>query len=120
MTYTIDGFDVIERVFNEREVSLARELVTAVIARFRAGEATVVAACESLAALTRRLPSRNPEVRPEDCEAEPYIVGDLIALDTRFAILFTQRKLWRVADERLSVSRRAVRTESEIVTSCYA
>jgi hypothetical protein len=95
------GFSVKENLWTEREVIFARELVGGLVTRYRSGVQKVVSSGISIASVTRQHPDRNSGVLPELWENEPYLIGDLIALDQRFATLFSALKIWQCAADLL-------------------
>lgn len=97
-----DGFVVIDDVWTEAEVSTAKELVADLIERYRHGEAKVCAEGVSIAEVSRQQPQRNPGVAGHELTREPYIIGNLLALNPRFAPLFSAVSLWHCACELLA------------------
>jgi Phytanoyl-CoA dioxygenase (PhyH) len=101
MTFSRQGFTVISNVLSESELVLARELVAHLVERHRAGDQAVVAESVSVAAITSQYPQRNPGVVSSQVEQEPYIIGNLVSLDPRFAKIFSVEALWVWAGELL-------------------
>jgi hypothetical protein len=108
MTYASQGYAVISAMLSAPELALARELVARLVERHRSGESTVIAESVSVAAVTRQHPQRNPGLSADQWEHEPYIIGNLLALDARFASLFSTPTLWRWAGELLGCASEAV------------
>ncbi|MBK0391855.1 phytanoyl-CoA dioxygenase family protein [Ramlibacter algicola] len=91
------GYCVVERVLDPTHVELARAAAADLTARHRSGDDDVRAASVSIGDDARRRPARNPGVDPQAWRDEPYIVGDLLALDERFLRVLSQEALWRAA-----------------------
>lgn len=100
--FTRDGFVVIENVWTEAEIETAKELVTDLIERYRLGEAKVCAEGVSIADVSRQHPQRNPGITGHELTREPYIIGNLLALNPRFAPLLSVASLWECASELLA------------------
>jgi hypothetical protein len=95
------GYIVIEDLFTEYEVKFARQLVGTLVDRYRRGEKDVQTSSVSIAEVTKRHPGRNAGVVPIHSQNEAYIIGDLIRLDARFALLFSTPILWQSAAKLL-------------------
>lgn len=93
------GYAVIPALFCATDLQAIRERVDLLVTRHRAGEAAVLSMAVSIADVSRQHPQRNPGVTPEAWKHEPYIIGDLIALDVHFAAFLAKETLWlRVAE----------------------
>ncbi len=108
MTFAQQGFAIIDDLLAATELVLARELVAGLIARYRSGDQAVIAESISLASITDRHPQRNPGIVSKQVAREPYIIGNLISLDSRFARIFAAELLWYWASRLLSCSQEAV------------
>ncbi|MFA6921851.1 MAG: phytanoyl-CoA dioxygenase family protein [Gallionella sp.] len=97
MTFAHQGYAVINEMLSEPDLLLARELVAHLIERHREGDPAVVTESVSVAALTRQHPQRNPGIDSRQVEDEPFIIGNLVSLDSRFARLFSINALWSTA-----------------------
>lgn len=97
MNYSRQGFAIIEKVLCERDLLMARALVANLVERHRRRDPFVQAESVSLATVTRQHPQRNPDMDFCNMEDEPFIIGNLISLDTRFARLFCIEALWITA-----------------------
>lgn len=108
MSFAHQGYAIVNDVFSEADLLLARELVAHLVARHRKGDPAVIAESISVAAVTRQHPQRNPGIISEQVENEPFIIGNLIALDSRFARLFCIASLWTTASKLLECAREEV------------
>ncbi len=102
MPFASQGFAVMNDVLPGPELSLARELVSRLIARHRSGEEAVISMGVSVATVTNQHPQRNPGVVAGQWQLEPYIIGNLVSLDVRFAALFSAQSIWLCAADLLS------------------
>lgn len=102
MPFFKEGFQVIHDLLVPQEVAFARMLVTELIRRYRADEAAVRCRAISVAEVTCQHPERNLGVQANGWESEPFIIGDLVALDPRFSVIFAKDKLWRCAAQLLA------------------
>ncbi len=95
MTFATQGFELVDNMLSAAELALARELAAGLIERHRAGDRAVAAAGVSVVAVTSQHPQRNPGVPAGRYGQEPYLIGDLLSLDIRFARIFAAKALWR-------------------------
>lgn len=99
VSFATQGYAVVPSVVCDTELAFARELAHALVVRFRQGDAAVVAVGVSIGDAGRRHPQRNPGLDLEQWMHEPFIIGDLLAVEPRFARLFSQQSIWNcVAD----------------------
>jgi ectoine hydroxylase-related dioxygenase (phytanoyl-CoA dioxygenase family) len=91
------GYHVSPLVLTPQTLRRANALVEGIIDRFRAGDRHAAEAGVSIAEVTGKFPERNPGVKAHDWLREPFIVGDLIALEPGFAKLFSSKSLWECA-----------------------
>ena len=90
-----DGFLVTDKLLTDEHLALANKLVADLLARYQSGESAVVAAGVSVADAAARLRQPKPDVAiPGDA---PFVIGDLLALDPRFAEIFAAERIWRHA-----------------------
>lgn len=94
VTFASHGYAVIPALICGQELAFARELVTQLVARYRGGESTSLSAGVTIGDVTWQHPQRNPDVDADIWKHEPFIIGDLIALDPRFARLFSKQSIW--------------------------
>ncbi|MGH8440752.1 MAG: phytanoyl-CoA dioxygenase family protein [Pseudomonas sp.] len=98
-TFASQGYAVIPSIVCDNELALARDLANGLIDRYRQGEEAVLSAGVSIGDAGRRHPQRNPGIELETCNHEPFIIGDLIGLEPRFARFISQQSIWdRVAE----------------------
>jgi ectoine hydroxylase-related dioxygenase (phytanoyl-CoA dioxygenase family) len=90
-----DGFLVIERLLTDRQIALARQLVSGLVARYQAGDPAVRAEGISVAEALARRPQALPAVTLP--ETAPFLIGDLMALEPRFAAIFGTERIWLCA-----------------------
>ncbi len=74
--------------------SLAQQLANELISRHRLNDHVVQDAGLSIASLH---PDRNPDIQAEQWANQPFILGDLIAMDGRFACILASPLLWEYA-----------------------
>jgi len=99
VTFASQGYAVIPSIVGDNALALARELANGLIDRYRQGEEAVLAAGLSIGDTGRRHPQRNPGIVLDACTHEPFIIGDLIGLEPRFARFISQQSIWeRVAE----------------------
>jgi hypothetical protein len=98
------GFAVIPDLLSQAEVQLAQQLVAELIVRYRSGEPSALAAGVSIASISKHHPERNPNICASLWEREPYIIGDLIAFDSRFSCLLSTQRIWQCASQLLECS----------------
>jgi len=97
MDFASQGYAVIDGLLDDSSLTAARGLVDRVVRQHRAGAAAPLACGISIADVTRQHPRRNPDIDPQQWANEPFIIGDLIALDSRFAAVFCSEALWQCA-----------------------
>lgn len=108
MTFALQGYAVINEMLSEPDLLLARELVARLIERHRRGDPAVITESVSVATVTRQHPQRNPDIDSRQVEDEPFIIGNLVSLDSRFARLFSIDALWSTAAKFLACTPREV------------
>ncbi|MGH8382399.1 phytanoyl-CoA dioxygenase family protein [Pseudomonas sp.] len=99
MSFASQGYAVIPAVVCDDELAFARELANGLIDRYRRGEEAVLSVGVNIGDAGRRHPQRNPGINLEQWRHEPFIIGDLIALEPRFARLFSQQSIWNCVAE---------------------
>ena len=99
--FASDGYSVIPELICEQELTFARELVAELVDRYRGGDPTAIAAGVTISDVSRQHPQRNPGIKPDRWKFEPFIIGDLLALEPRFARLLTQESIWTCVGELL-------------------
>jgi ectoine hydroxylase-related dioxygenase (phytanoyl-CoA dioxygenase family) len=104
MSFAAEGFAIHRGALSPKQIDQARALVAQLVRRFRAGDPAVLAASVGVADITTSRPERNPGVDAAQTLSEPFIIGDLVALDTRFAALIATEALWQCAREALRCS----------------
>ncbi|HCK81069.1 MAG TPA: phytanoyl-CoA dioxygenase family protein [Candidatus Competibacter sp.] len=107
MTFLAQGFEVVEELLDSEQLALAREATADLIDLFRRQDPDVLAEGLSIGAITERKPYRNPGVNFERLAFEPYLIGNLMALDHRFFQVFATRKLWSAATHLLDCAESA-------------
>lgn len=95
------GYSVIPRLICEQELAFTRELVTDLVDRYRGSEPTALSVGVAISDVSRQHPQRNPDIEPDRWKLEPFIIGDLLALDSRFARLLSQQSIWTCVAELL-------------------
>ncbi|MCP1465551.1 phytanoyl-CoA dioxygenase family protein [Pseudomonas sp. S3E17] len=95
------GYSVIPGLICEQELAFARELVTELVDRYRSGDPTALSVGVTIGDVSRQHPQRNPDIDPDRWRHEPFIIGDLIALEPRFARLLSQKSIWTCVAELL-------------------
>ncbi len=108
MTFAQQGFAVISNVLCEPDLISAREMVAELVERHRSADPAVVAESVSVGAVTKQHPHLNPGIASCQVNDEPYIIGNLVSLDPRFASLFSSEALWCAAANLLACSREDV------------
>ena len=88
------GFMVIPDVLLTPYLELALQLASELISRHRLNDHAVRDAGLSIASVH---PDRNPDIQAEQWTNEPFILGDLIAMDGRFACILASPLLWEYA-----------------------
>jgi hypothetical protein len=104
ISFADQGFAVVPCVLSPRERKFARVLTNELIARHRLADQTVLSAGVNVASVTERHPERNPGIHASHWAHELFIIGDLIALDSRFGVLLSAQAIWRCVAERLGCS----------------
>ncbi len=102
--FAADGYAVVPGLLTGRQLGLAARLSRDLIERYRAGERLVTRDAISVADVTLRHPERNPGVDAARWEAEPFIIGDLVARDVRFAQVIALPSLWKCTSFLLGCS----------------
>ncbi|MFQ6572088.1 phytanoyl-CoA dioxygenase family protein [Pseudomonas sp. UM16] len=97
VTYAAYGYGVLPALLCEKELAFARALVSEVVSRYRDGETAAVSVGVNISDVSNQHPQRNPDVDPGQWKNEPFIIGDLIALDPRFARLLSLQSVWTCA-----------------------
>ena len=95
VTFATYGYAVISDLIDEHALAQAKMLVDELVARFRSGEPPVLAAGVSIGDASRQHPQRNPDIEPDRYRHEPFIIGDLFALQPGFARLLCLQSIWR-------------------------
>lgn len=95
------GYSVIPGLICEQELKLARELVTELVDRYRGGDPTALSVGVTISEVSRQHPQRNPGIESDRWKLEPFIIGDLLALEPRFARLISQKSIWTCVAELL-------------------
>lgn len=101
VSFATQGYAVVPSVVRDIELALARELADSLIARYRQCEAAVLSVGVSIGDAGQRHPQRNPDIDLQQWLHEPFIIGDLLALEPRFARLFSQQSIWNCVAELL-------------------
>jgi ectoine hydroxylase-related dioxygenase (phytanoyl-CoA dioxygenase family) len=104
MQFITEGFCVVPEVLSPHQVEFVRRLSRDLIARHRAGEALVTCNAITVASVTAQHPQRNPGVQASQWECEPFIIGDLLALDLRFGLFLSTHAIWRCVAALLGCS----------------
>lgn len=99
--FAYDGYLVIPELICEQEQAFARELVNDLVDRYRGGDPTAISAGVTISEVSRQHPQRNPGIPPDRWKREPFIIGDLLALEPRFARLLSQESIWTCVGELL-------------------
>ncbi|MEF9897543.1 MAG: phytanoyl-CoA dioxygenase family protein [Pseudomonas sp.] len=94
MSFNLNGYAVVPELVTEGDLALARSLVGRLTERYRQGDVAALLAGVSISDAGRRNPQRNPGVDPEQWTQEPFIIGDLLALEPCFARLFSRESIW--------------------------
>ncbi|MFE8647273.1 phytanoyl-CoA dioxygenase family protein [Sphingomonas sp. NCPPB 2930] len=102
------GFLVISKIFSLDDVSFASNLVSNLILRHRMGDSDVLAASISVGASAKMHPNRNDGVNINKMVDEPFIIGDLIRLEPKFASLIYVPTIWKAAAQLLGTSEERV------------
>ncbi|MSQ28018.1 MAG: phytanoyl-CoA dioxygenase [Dehalococcoidia bacterium] len=108
-SYAEQGFLVLRQAVSQQALGTVRAAVEASCVRYRMGDERCVANGYSIGQVTKAHPERNPGVDPADVRNEPFLLGNLAALDPRFIRFLSFRPLWDIAAAMLG------RPESEIV-----
>jgi ectoine hydroxylase-related dioxygenase (phytanoyl-CoA dioxygenase family) len=104
MQFVHQGFAVIPNLLSTQEIELARMLTNELILRHKTGDQSVLSMAISVASITKQHPQRNPGICVRRWMNEPFIINDLMALDSRFTLLISSKEIWRTASELLSCS----------------
>ena len=97
VTFATCGYAVINGLIGEQELAWARKMTDALVERYRSGEPSARAAGVSIGDASRQHPQRNPDVEPGQYSHEPFIIGDLVALEPGFARFLCQQSIWTCA-----------------------
>ncbi|EPJ93840.1 phytanoyl-CoA dioxygenase family protein [Pseudomonas psychrophila] len=97
VTFATCGYAVINGLIGEQELAWARKMTDALVERYRSGEPLARAAGVSIGDASRQHPQRNPDVEPGQYSHEPFIIGDLVALEPGFARFLCQQSIWTCA-----------------------
>ncbi|MCP3751897.1 hypothetical protein [Pseudomonas sp. SBB6] len=91
-----DGYAIVPGLLSDSDLLDATRLVNSLVHRHRHGDLGVRIESVSIGEVSRQHPQRNPGVASETeaCAAEPYIIGNLAALDHRFACLIGNARIW--------------------------
>lgn len=100
-TFASQGYAVIPALIDDEHLAFVQGLVTELVSRYRAGDAAALSVGVTIGEVSRQHPHRNPGVDPQQYPHEPFIIGDLIALDARFAQFISQASIWRGVAELL-------------------
>ncbi|WP_081586812.1 phytanoyl-CoA dioxygenase family protein [Alloalcanivorax dieselolei] len=95
--FDAEGYCVVPGLLSPQQIGLARQLSQSLINRHRAGEEAMTRKAVSVASVTSQHPDRNPGVEAGHWEAEPFIIGDLIAHDERFSEIIASLPIWKCA-----------------------
>lgn len=101
MSFETEGYTVLHNLLGQQEVQLAQVLTQSLVERYRAGDVAVVADGVSIASATSRHPDRNPGVIADSWDSEPFILGNPVAHEPRFSLIFTNARLWASAADLL-------------------
>ena len=99
--FASDGYLVIPELICEQEQAFTRALVTELVDRYRGGDPTAISAGVTISEVSRQHPQRNPGIQPDHWKREPFIIGDLLALEPRFARLLSLESIWTCVGELL-------------------
>jgi ectoine hydroxylase-related dioxygenase (phytanoyl-CoA dioxygenase family) len=102
VSFEHDGYEVFRGVVDQNSMAEVALAVHKACVLFRESEAQRSAGI-SLSEYMEQHPDRNPGVTREGLADEPYILGNLAALDVRFRRLIVQESLWQLAASLLSV-----------------
>lgn len=95
VTFATCGYAVISELIDKPVLAQTKMLVDELVAQFRSGAPLVLAAGVSVGDVSRQHPQRNPDIEPARYSHEPFIIGDLIALQPGFARLLCLQSIWR-------------------------
>ncbi len=101
VTFASHGYGVLPALLCDKELAFARALVSDVVSRYRDGDPAAVSVGVNISDVSQQHPQRNPDVDPDRWKHEPFIIGDLIALDPRFARLLSLQSIWACVAELL-------------------
>jgi ectoine hydroxylase-related dioxygenase (phytanoyl-CoA dioxygenase family) len=97
------GYAVVPDVLPPDLLAIAAVAADELLHRCRAGDPAVTGDTVEVSEVTARFPARNPGVDPRSVPAEPFIVGDLLRHDRRFAQALFAPRLWQLAAACLQV-----------------
>jgi hypothetical protein len=106
--FQAQGFQVFHDVWDQDEVRFARNLVGDLIRRHRIGDEAVVLAGISISLALGKQSSEALDFYSRQLSREPYIIGNLVGLDFRFAKLFCANRIWEVAASLLECKNKDV------------
>ncbi|HHS7808996.1 phytanoyl-CoA dioxygenase family protein [Pseudomonas putida] len=101
MTFASHGYLVTPILVTDQELAFARVLINQLVGRFRIGEPAAVSVGVNISDVSRQYPQRNPDINPDQWKHEPFIIGDLIALEPRFARILSLPSVWACVAELL-------------------
>lgn len=94
VTFATRGYAVINGLIGDQALAWARKMTDKLVERYRSGEPSVLTAGVSIGDASRQHPQRNPDVEPGRYCQEPFIIGDLVALEPGFARFFCLQSIW--------------------------
>ena len=106
--YLILGYQVFNAALPKTWLTQAHAAAASAIQRYRETEPVTHANGVSLGEFAQASPHRNPGVDGSAFLNEPYIIGDLLAVDRRFGPLLSEPALWSIAASLLDVELRHV------------
>lgn len=104
VTFRAHGYAVIPGLIDDDELAHARALCSSLIERYRSGEPATLSAGVNIGDVSRQHPQRNPGIGPDSCNHEPFIIGDLLALEPRLARVFSLQSIWNCVARLLDCS----------------
>ncbi|MGS0896997.1 phytanoyl-CoA dioxygenase family protein [Burkholderia stagnalis] len=104
-TFAADGFAVVPALFDRAELAYLGQLVNDVVDRHRQRDEKVLADAVSVRQACGAAPQRDLGGAPDRWATEPYIIGNLIAHEPRFALLLARPALWHTASRFLQCDR---------------
>lgn len=95
--YPAHGFQVFRHALSPSWLQRARDAVASIIRQYRANEPLAQQNGVSLGEFALAKPERNPGIDGSKLINEPFIIGDMLALDRRFVSLLSEEPLWSIA-----------------------